>query len=435
MLPTDPRQLVVRRIAGQVRRFPAVAIGPLDTGDLAPRDAALAAAIDHAVAARWITLRAILQTLTTQQWDKLEPVVRASLLVGAAQLLLLDRVPDHAAIDSSVEACKAQRPKAAGLVNAVLRRLAGLRSERVETCDRARRDEVPREDGGAWRLTEDVFNADDAKRLGQVTGHAGGLIDRWIDRLGWEKTAEVAWHGLAAPPVILAGVPADDARVEAHEQAGFVVLREAGDLAGVLADHPGARVQDPTAGAAVAATASIAPGCIVDVCAGRGTKTRQLADLHPTASIVATDPGADHRAQLERILAGRPDCSVRAAGPMPDLAGQADLVLLDVPCSNTGVLARRPEARYRFGDAPLASLIDLQRQIIADALPLLADGGTLVYATCSIDPDENQGQVEWMTHWHPLHVVSAWSQFPVGQPGDPPTAYRDGRYFAMLRHR
>jgi 16S rRNA (cytosine967-C5)-methyltransferase len=115
--------------------------------------------------------------------------------------------------------------------------------------------------------------------------------------------------------------------------------------------------------------------------------------------------------------------------------GQADLLLLDVPCSNTGVLARRVEAKYRFSKANQQKLIDVQRQIIADAIALVSDRGVVVYSTCSIDPAENEQQARWVTKWHPFRIEQRQSRLPAGGPGDSPTRYADGGYFAILKRK
>jgi 16S rRNA (cytosine967-C5)-methyltransferase len=171
----------------------------------------------------------------------------------------------------------------------------------------------------------------------------------------------------------------------------------------------------------------------VDLCAGQGTKTRQLAAVFPTAGIIATDvDGARYRTLAdfwrgnERVRVLPIDDAIR------DASGRADLVLLDVPCSNTGVLARRVEAKYRCGRAQLDRLIAIQRQIIDRAVPLLSPSGRLLYSTCSIDADENHDQAEWAHQRHGLAIASTSSLLPRGLPGDDPTTYHDGSFSAVL---
>ncbi|MBT8485839.1 MAG: hypothetical protein KJO43_09685 [Phycisphaerae bacterium] len=427
----DPRTLVIKHLATQSRRFPDLDIASFETPSLSARDAGLAYAIDQAVARRWLTLVTVIEHFLKQPWEDLGPNVRAALLAGAAQLLLLDRIPDHAAINESVEYTKRGPHRwAPGLVNAVLRRVAALRLEARETFDPARRDELPRGEGGAWRLTTPVFSEDATIRLAEQTSHAYETLDAWAGRLGPEVMRRLALHDLVHPPVIVTGAGATGAP---HAEPGFFVFD--GDhaaLATMLAQHPGVRVQDPGSARPVAATASLRPTLIVDACAGKGTKTRQLAAVHPDTRIIATDRDPRRAAVLAESVKSLPLVEAIPYRHLEQWRGKADLLLLDVPCSNSGVLARRVEAKYRLRPENIESLRDTQRQIIADTLPLLAPNGHMLYATCSIDPIENESQAEWVTKWHPFRVVSSELALPTGQPGTPETAYRDGGYHALL---
>ena len=213
------------------------------------------------------------------------------------------------------------------------------------------------------------------------------LLQRWFALFGRQRATDLALQSLTAPPT-------------------YVVENEAprrwdgphAELVAFLADAPGRRVQDPASLASVAAAASagLAPARVLDLCAGRGTKSRQLAAVFPDAQVHAWDPdpvrSVDLRAAAEAIdhlhvLEAAPDAS---RGP-----GSYDLVVLDVPCSNTGVLARRPGARYRATARSRASLVALQREIIAAGLAQAAPGGHVLYCTCSIDPEENEEQTRW----------------------------------------
>ena len=118
---------------------------------------------------------------------------------------------------------------------------------------------------------------------------------------------------------------------------------------------------------------------------------------------------------------------------LDEFRGEADLLVLDVPCTNTGVLARRVEAKYRYTEDRLQSLVDVQRQIVADTLPLLSDNGVILYTTCSIDPAETTAQAEWITRWHPMKIIDFEARLPEGAPGGPADRYHDGGSYALLR--
>jgi 16S rRNA (cytosine967-C5)-methyltransferase len=223
--------------------------------------------------------------------------------------------------------------------------------------------------------------------------------------------------------------------LEAHDEPGHAVFTGTHDaLVSVLDRLPSVRVQDPSAAAAVGATAPLQPRCIIDYCAGVGTKTRQLAALHHDAEIIATDVNERRFETLRATFANHPRVCVVEHSSIMSCAGRADLLVLDVPCSNTGVLARRFEAKYRFSATSLNDLTQVQRQIIADALPLLADDGRLLYSTCSLEAEENERQAEWIIKWHRLRTASASRRRPSGEPGGPPRHYQDGGYFALLEH-
>lgn len=440
------RAAVIRRTARRVKQFPDFEIGSLELTDssLDPRDHALAGAIDHAIARRWLTLEALLAPRCRRGWDRVEPRLQAVLMTGATQLLFLDRVPEHAAIHSSVELARTLiRPGAAGITNAILRGIARERVEMVDRFDPARRDLIPLADGRAWRMSADVFDVDPVRRLSAQVSIGEDLLGRWYAAFGREEAERLALHTLVDAPITVAGVPVAPPRADEpepilvpHEVLGFQVLdapRETLDT--LLREHPGARVQDPVSALPVAATADLKPRRILDACAGRGTKTRQLRAWHPEAEIVAAEIDADRLSALRAMARGDARTTVVGYSELARMTEPFDLIVLDVPCSNTGVLARRVEAKYRASDEAVGRLVDMQRQIIADTVRLLAPAGHLLYATCSLEPAENEQQVEWMTRWHPLDVVEQARHVPAGLPGDPPTRFTDGGGFALLRTR
>lgn len=472
------REVALERVLAQALRFPDLdftspgSAHDADRGDdrsgdrsglrapsMDPRDAALARAIEHAVVRRYLTLIACVRPHLDKKWPLLEKPVQAALLGGAAQILFLDRVPAAAAVDASVEWTKRRlRPGAGGLVNAVLRKVAASVAERLpagsETsalvADQTLRNIVPLADGSALRLSIDAFSEDAAANLSERTSHARDLVLHWIGAFGFREATRIALHDLCDAPIIVtpwspgALAPeelAPSATIEPHEESGFGVWRGPhSELSALLAAHPSMRVQDPTAAMTVGALATMlprAPKLIVDLCAGRGTKTRQLAELFPEATILATDPDDARFASLAELRHRHP--GIKPMSPQSvfregagEAGGKVDLLLLDVPCSNSGVLARRPEARYRFSKARTASAIELQQKIADPAIGLLAPGGAVIYATCSIERAENEAQVKRLASRFGLALAVERSILPAGLPGDPPSRYRDGGYHALL---
>lgn len=443
----------MRTLARQARLYPELdphAMELVDArADLSPVDLALAHAIHDAAVRRFLSLRFLLQACLTQPFDELEARVRGVLLAGAAQLALLDRVPAHAAINHAVEWAKVVvRPGAGALVNAVLRKVAQLAPEGVPRAaepplgavadGRADlpRDRLPLGDG-LWRaLAAPLLPEDAAERLAVSTSLPRWLVDRWSARLGAPAARALALHALAEPPVVLntahAGAPVRGA--SPHAEPGRAVFEGARhELVALLRARADVWVQDAASAGAVESIADLRPALVIDLCAGRGTKTRQLAAAFPGARVCATDADERRLDALRSAFAGHERVSV--AGVRATIRaniGKADLVLLDVPCSNTGVLARRPEARYRADGAHLRSLVDLQRQIVADSIPLLAEGGRILYATCSIEPEENHGMAEWAAKWHGFVPRRERLELPRGLPGGPAAHYRDGGYSVLL---
>jgi 16S rRNA (cytosine967-C5)-methyltransferase len=453
-------------IAQHAAKFPQLDLAPLDESELGleGRDAAFAHAVVDAVLRRWLTLRHLIQTRLTQPFETVEAPLQAALLVGAAQVVLLDRVPAYAAIDHAVEWSKRRvRPGAGGMANAVLRKVAALAGAGVEPRPRSegytdRPDELPLPDGSAIRLTEPVMGEDPLDRLACATGHPRALVEVWAKAHGQGAARSLALHGVMHAPTIVrvqgangAAAPTlDPGLFTPHDRPGFAVFTGSrAALVEWLGQHHECWVQDPASTLAVESVADLRPRVIVDACAGQGTKTRQLARTFPEAQIIATDTDDARRKTLAAVFEGHPRVRVVRHERLIQHAGQADLVLLDVPCSNTGVLARRPEAKYRFVKNQIEELEGIQRQILADAIPLLSDdgpglasggkggkagkgGGLILYSTCSLQPTENAGHIAWARKWHDFVPSRERTTLPRGMPGGPARAYQDGSYSVVL---
>ncbi len=464
----DPgRDTVVLFLNHQVRRYPLLDLKPLRLPpEVMPRDASLAHAIADAAVSRLLTLRGLLQSRLDQGFDGLEAPLRATLLCGAAQLVLLDRVPAYAAIDHCVQWAKVNIRRGAGnLTNAVLRKIAALvdhATPRRPTWTN-RRDELPMADGTAIVLRDSVLPEDEVERLGVATSHTRALIRAWVDRLGVPGAMAIAARSLVEPPVTLNVTHVEQDAIAAfgedlrpHAEPGcrlFVGTRES--LTDLLSVSPAVWVQDAGSQRPVRTLSAMGlkPSLIVDACAGQGTKTRQLTMTFPDAKVITTDADDRRRLILRDVFRDARRVSVVAFDGLEEAVaaepargkvqnrgqtkgqtasrGGADLVLLDVPCSNTGVLARRPEAKYRFGEVSMKELIDLQQRIIRRGVELLSGDpkAVLAYSTCSIEPAENQDQARWACAELGLELVAEHAIMPSAA-GE---AYSDGSYLAVLR--
>ncbi len=435
------RDAAMQRLARQARLDPDLDLSPMPETGLDARDAALAHAIVDEAVRRWRTIEFRVQRGLTRPFAELQPELRAALLAGGAQILFFDHVPVHAAIDETVEWAKQRvRPGAAGLVNAALRRLAEQVGERsLRAAWGAGRDEVPLGTGGALALRGDALPEPLDERLAVATGLPTTLVRAWERALSRAEAARLAVQTIARAPTILnvehATGPLPEDVLAAHDERTHRVFTGARErLVALLRERPDLWAQDSASAAVVREAAHAAPGAslILDVCAGRGTKTRQLAAMFPGASIVATDVDDRRRATLASLFHGHSRVRVVEPRGLAEWFGRADLTLIDSPCSNTGVLARRVEARRRATDATIEALAGVQRQIIADSVRLPGRRGRIVYATCSLDERENRSQTLWALKWHSLRVEAERTFLPAGGPGEPAARWRDGSYVAVL---
>jgi 16S rRNA (cytosine967-C5)-methyltransferase len=447
---SSPRAAAVEALIEPARRFPDLWPGGIKSPGpgpgVSPNDAQLATAIHRGALQRWLTLEFLLDRHLNQPLRQIEPTLAAILLSGSVQLVLMQRVPAYAVVNEAVSLARSRvRQKAGGLVNAVLRKVAGdIAAVEPEARWTMGRDELPLA-RGRMRLSGPILPDPAAWRryLAITTSHSPALIKRWDETFGRAQTEALCRHGLTYPTTIVAAEPGFDAGQEderwlGHEQPGFLLWRGSHDeLMEFLAGHPARRVQDPAAAQAGQATAELAlaqhegsgsaPGRILDLCAGRGTKTRQLATLHPHTRVLATDINAQRRDELTQLARALDNVEVTPFDPLPE--SPFNLIVLDAPCSNTGVLARRPEARYRYSQAHLDELTRTQQQLIEQAIQHLSRGGCLLYTTCSLDPAENEDQARFISGRLGVEPVAEQRWLPDGHG----TSYHDGSYHALWR--
>ncbi|MEJ2184892.1 MAG: transcription antitermination factor NusB [Gemmatimonadota bacterium] len=317
----------------------------------------------------------------------LEPDVLDVLRLGAYQLLEMGGVPPYAAVSQSVELAKQVRPSAAGLVNGVLMALSRRRQP----------------------LTYPALDADPVAHLSAWGSHPRWLVERWIQRYGVRDAAALVEWNNTRPAVFLRPLGLDPAEaasalaaagVEVAVRGDTLQLAAGADVRDALAVVP-AVVQDPGAARVAAFAASVARGVVADLCAAPGGKTLVLAQAPDVRYLLAADRSARRmrrvRDNLNRLTeqVGRqaPLALAVADGRRPPLR-EADVVLLDVPCTGTGTFRRHPDARWRIDPADLVKLASLQRDLLDAAAGLLRPGGVLLYATCSLEPEENGEQVD-----------------------------------------
>ena len=223
-----------RALARQARVFPDMDLSALDhalsteTAPMSDLDRAFAHAIYDGAIRNWLSLSFLLSRCTTQPYADLEPRLRGVLLAAAAQIILLDRVPVHAATNHAVEwAKRVIRPGAGGLVNAVIRKLIPMRpDESVRSRPRytGLRDELPTATGGAIALSEPVLPENEIDRLSIATSHSRPMLEHWLLHRPMREVRDLALHGCAQPPIILNTAHSDTRSASnlAHELAHVV---------------------------------------------------------------------------------------------------------------------------------------------------------------------------------------------------------------------
>jgi 16S rRNA (cytosine967-C5)-methyltransferase len=373
---------------------------------LSPADRNLTTALVLGVLRWQIRLDAEINRFLKKPGAKLDAEVRLALRLGAFQLLYLDRVPAHAAIDESVELTKQAGHKfASGMVNAVLRKLAKALAppptiEIVELT--AAGAEV-----AAASAPAKVDRAPDAvTELALEYAHPAWMVKRWVKCFGMDAARAICAHGQSHAAL---SVRIENSQVERElQQAGVVLepgslLRAAGavisgDVVGTAAFKKGRVFIQDEGSQLVGELAACAPGAnrgvekILDACAAPGGKTLMLAERNPQAHIVACESSQQRFAALRERLhshAGRTECRLADATTLEEDSA-FDLVLADVPCSGTGTLGRNPEIRHRLREEDLARHAERQRAILRRALRAVRPGGFVVYSTCSLEPEENE---------------------------------------------
>lgn len=355
----------------------------------------------------------------------------APILVGLYQVLFMDTVPDYAVVNETVETAKSLLgQRAANFVNAVLRRALA---------------EGP-------SLRQELAQQPTGVRL----SHPDLLLERWTRQFGEENARRLCEWNNARPDVAVRvnlARTSFEAFCRALETAGIKARPHAFAPERCLvlphgvriADLPGYRdgwfaVQDPSTMAAVELLEARPGERILDACAAPGGKTGLLAELMQGQGVlVAMDSVAQRLAPLHENLArlgwgfvtviqGSADDpgAVRKVCAESRQEAHFQGILLDVPCTNTGVVRRRPDARWRFSVERLGKACKTQRAILDGASALLGGGGRMVYSTCSLEPEENEEQVRRWLAAHPDFTLAGERRL------FPPDSGTDGMYAARL---
>jgi 16S rRNA (cytosine967-C5)-methyltransferase len=368
-----------------------------DRLELGGRDRAQAQRLAYGSVQRRGTSDVAIERLAGRSTRLLDPPVLAALRLGLYELLFADATPDHAAVDQAVELAKgAGAAHASGLVNAVLRRAAREREQLTASlleddsnpAAAAVADSAPQWLAEMWwrelgseaaRSTLAACNqrAEVAMRINSLRAKREAVLAR-LREAGVEARLPKADWPLAAPEMIAIEGRTGEAVPEAIE-AGELTPQSRGSAAVVEALGPQEGEH------------------VLDLCAGPGIKTGQIAErMGDRGEVISVelDPGRAGEVAAQATRLGLRSVSViEADGRQTGFSPIFDRVLLDAPCSDLGTLASRPDARWRKSPKSIERLAEVQDELLRNAASLLRPGGTLVYSTCTISRRENEERI------------------------------------------
>jgi len=426
---------------------------------LAPQDRRFVTQLVFGVIRRKATLDALVKPFVKRAFHDIEPPLVDCLRLGAFQLAFLTHVPKHAAVHETVNlADHLGRPRAKGFLNGVLRRVAEVVTD--EFVDAPAPDALPfdgrsppvatgglRPSKSYRKLTRPLLpdpTTDPAAYLAAAFSWPRWLADRWLARHGPDECFRLGFWFNAPPPLwlrtnklkldretyrLILAAQGIDAEPGEHPQS----LRLTENAA--IRELPGYAqgefsVQDASSMAIVTALAPQSGWRVLDLCAAPGGKTTHLAELMTNRGHITACDIDPRRLDIVTTLCQRlgvtivePVLVAKDGDPPP---GPYHAAIVDVPCSNTGVLGRRPEVRWRLRPDEFEHLIRLQTRLLFNALDRVKPDGVVVYSTCSIEPDENEGVVKAVRRGIKGLTVEAEHHAIPGRPAD-------GGYWARLR--
>ena len=384
----------------------------LQDAELSRQDAGLATELVYGTIQFQRTLDDTLRKLITKGFDKLTPWVHSLLRMSAYQMLYLDRIPPHAAVNEAVQIAKRRGHSGiSGMVNGVLRSMERQLAE--------------------LKLPND--SPDPITRIGLTHSYPNWLVKRWVKVYGEAKAEEICAAGNEPPHASLRVNPLMTSREKALELLAFagyeaqpspltpygIIVSGGGNLAVTDGYINGLWSLQDESSMLVAEVCAPAPGMrVLDCCAAPGGKTSHLAELmNNEGTVIANDVHPHKRKLIEEQAQRLGLTSVKAVtGDALELASQFDadsfdLVLLDAPCSGFGVIRRKPEIKWTKKVEDVTAIAELQSRLIKEAAKLIKPGGTLVYSTCTIERQENEDQIAAFLSEHPsFELDKSWPE-------------------------
>ncbi|MEI6848310.1 MAG: 16S rRNA (cytosine(967)-C(5))-methyltransferase RsmB [Chlorobiaceae bacterium] len=363
-------------------------------------DRALTTAIVNGVIRYRLQLDFLINRYYHHKLEKVSSILKNILRLGTYQIVLLDKVPDWAAVNECVKLARKYKGECMSkLVNGVLRKIA---TQNITLDD--------------W-----LKNERPEKQLAVKYSHPQWIVERWIKIYGLTKTEDIltynnqfpvfgfrinqlknSYNQFFADPVF-AATPHKESGIENFFLAKDFSIFEPAVKDGRLT------VQNPTQSFACLLLNPSPNSSVLDLCAAPGGKSTFMAELMQDIGTITAIDRYDQKLLKTNIHAkalGITIISTITADARNFVTKNApDLILLDAPCSGTGVLGRRAELRWKLTPETLHELIDLQKELLDHTAKLLDENGTLVYATCSIEPEENTLQIKAFLQRHPDFII------------------------------
>lgn len=419
-------------------------------GDLPKQDKNLLRELVNGVIRHRLSLDTVISFFSKIPFSKIDPRVLSILRLGLYQIVFLDRIPPFAAVDTSVELAKklVRRPAAGKFTNAILRsaeRSIQNKSVYKQEITDLRRALYRREN--TWCVFQYPIFPDPAKHpslfIATNYSHPEWLIKRWIGRYGEEKTIEICKTNNSIPKTFLR---INHKKISPEEFLALLNKKSIHSqiINGAVAiddiavfEVPGYTeglffVQDISAMKVAPFLKVKKSNRVLDMCAAPGGKAAHIAELlENTGKVYALD------ISLKRLHSIKQNCLRMGISNISLVCGDAsegkapfrstfDRVLIDAPCSNTGVLSRRIEARWRLKEEDIRTLASLQYSILETGAAMLQSNGLLVYSTCSIEPEENRDIIKKFLHNQPQFCLDGEEYYLPG------TSTGDGGYMARI---